>query len=740
MLRLSRQQGFWLRTAKAAILLSPTLPLSVSSTLAQESSRAKPYTGWSDYMGGPQSMQYSALNQINRDTVKDLDVAWTFNTDDQISYNFTPVVAHGVVYLMAQNASIVAVDGATGKQLWSHPTTQIRYRGLNYWESEDGKEGRIFYPDNNYLFALDARTGEQIMSFGVGGRVDLKAGLGRDTNSIPRIQSSSPGRVFENLIIMGSGTGERLDSPPGDIRAYDVHTGKVVWQFHTIPHKGEPGYETWPAGAADVAGNANVWGEMSVDPKRGVLYASLGATGYNFYGGEREGKNLFGDCIVAINARTGKLLWYYQLVHHNIWDLDSPSAPKPLTINHDGKKQDVLAEATKMGWIFVFDRDTGKPIWPIEEVAVPQSTSGQEHTYPTQPFPSKPEPFAVQNFTQNDINPYMDKDELEYWTRIVKNARNDQVKGTDTYTPLEVGKDSISVPGNHGGANWGMVAADPTNGTLYVETLNLPSILKLVTTLPPTGTPTDPAVIGQGIVTTRCALCHGPRLEGNPPSIPSLVGVVDRLGVDGVKTSVREGRGSMPSFADLSPSEIDSVTAYLKAPEMVSPVPPEPPAPAGVTLSSTTPNGTRYYSGFGFFFPRNGSSIMRPPWVTLTAYDLNTGNKMWQIPVGDDPTLAKQGIHNTGAGGIGATGAITVAGGMVFIGNTRDQVFRAVDTRDGKVIWDYQLPLISGGAPTIYEVNGKEYILLSVSTNPAGRTAPTTILRRYMAFALRSAK
>jgi quinoprotein glucose dehydrogenase len=718
--------------------------LGSGSILAQKTNtvKPKPFTTWDDFMGSPQSMQYSALTQINKSNIKDLQVAWTYETGDQQTYNFTPLIAHGVAYIMGKSSSIVAVDATNGKEIWSYPTSLQRYRGVNYWESADGSDRRILIPDNNYLLALDARTGRLIASFGDNGKVDLKVGLGRDTNKIPRIQPTSPGRVFENLIILGSGTGERYDSPPGDLRAYDARTGKLAWQFHTIPHKGEVGYDSWPTGAPEVSGGANIWGEMSIDPDRGILYGCLGAPGYNFYGGEREGKNLFGDSMVAVDARTGKLLWYYQLIHHDVWDLDSPAGPKLLTITHDGKKVDVVAEAAKQGWVYVFDRVTGKPIWPIVETPVPQSSAGHEQTFATQPIPSAPPAFTAQVMTVKDVNPYMDDDEKAHWTEVISKARNDVLpNGTDTFTPPEIGHDSVSVPGNHGGANWGMVAGDPTKGTLYVESLTLPSILRLIPTLPSYGS-NNPAVTGQGIVATRCATCHGESLKGAPPSIPALDDALGRMSTDDLKKIVKEGRGSMPSFGDFTEQQLNGIAAYLQNPAAVPP--PRPVEPEKVDAQGIQDH---YYSGFGFFFPRNGTSIMRPPWVTLTAYDLNTGTIEWQIPVGDDPGLAKQGIHNTGAGGVGATGAITVAAGMVLIGNTRDQVLRAIDADTGKTIWEYKLPLVSGGGPAVYEVNGKEYILMSVTTAPgnaaasgggggAGRGAATSVPRSFIAFSL----
>jgi len=443
------------------------------ATLAYPQDHSK----WQEYGGGSDAAQYSTLGQINRLNVKQLEVAWTYPTGDSNKYFFNPVAVDGRLYVLAKNNSIVALDAVSGKEIWVHTapldTKIITNRGINYWESKDRSERRLFFASNHFLRAIDAQTGTTIPSFGNKGAVDLKAGLGRDPNTIALVQSITPGRVFENLLILGSATNQGYGSAPGDLRAFDVHTGKLVWSFHTIPHEGEYGYETWPKDAWEKIGGANVWGEMSVDEKRAILYAPTASAKYNFYGVDRIGINLFADSLLALDARTGKRLWHFQMVHHDIWDYDNATAPKLLTVQHDGKQVDVVAQMGKQGFIWVFDRISGKPLWPIEERPVPASDMPGETTWPTQPFPLKPPPFARQKFTVEDLSPYLTKEDRALFRDQILTARNEGL-----FTPPSK-RGSIQMPGNNGGANWGGAAVDAQAGTLVVVSKDLPCLLKL---------------------------------------------------------------------------------------------------------------------------------------------------------------------------------------------------------------------------------------------------------------------
>ena len=459
-------------------MIKPSFLLLVSGfLLALQGANAQPksHTTWRDYGGGADASQYSALRQINRTNVSTLQVAWTYPTGDPGNYLFNPVVVDEVMYVLAKNNSIVALDAATGKEIWVHenPKGRITTRGINYWESQDRSERRLLYSNNNLLQAIDARTGQPISSFGVNGVVDLREGLGRDPAKIS-VQSATPGRVFENVIILGSATNQEYESAPGDVRAYDVRSGKLVWTFHTIPHAGEFGYDTWPKDAWKSVGGANDWAEMSIDEKRGIVYIPTASPKYNFYGANRKGANLFGDCLVALDARTGKRIWHFQMVHHDIWDYDNATAPKLLTVRHNGKTVDIVAQAGKTGFLYVFDRVTGEPLWPIEERPVPRSDMPGEETWPTQPFPVAPKPFARQTFTEKDLSPFIeDPAERARFLEDIRGARNEGM-----FTPPGL-RNTIQMPGNNGGGNFGGAAVDPEHGTIFIVSKDFPAMLKL---------------------------------------------------------------------------------------------------------------------------------------------------------------------------------------------------------------------------------------------------------------------
>jgi quinoprotein glucose dehydrogenase len=698
------------------------------------------HSTWRDYGGAPDSAQYSSLRQINRENVKQLRVAWTYKTDDGKKYAFNPIVVDGVMYVMAHDNAIVALDAATGKQLWIHPTgpnnTLITNRGINYWESKDRSDRRLLFAVDNFLQAIDARTGKSITSFGDKGRVDLRQGLGRDPNSLALVQSTTPGKVFENLLILGSATNQEYDSGPGDVRAFDVRTGHLAWTFHTIPHPGEFGYDTWPKDAWKTVGGADAWGELTVDEKRGVVYVPTASPKYIFYGGDRIGANLFGDCLLALDARTGKRIWHFQMVHHDIWDYDNTSAPKLLTVEHNGKKVDVVALASKEGFLWVFNRDTGKPLWPIEEKPVPRSDVPGEQAWPTQPFPLKPPPFARQSFTAKDLSPFIDDPaERARFRDDILSARNEGL-----FTPPGL-RNTIEMPGNNGGANWGGTAIDPTTGMFYVVSKDLPAMLRLE----PDGTEAasltgSPEERGQYIFLQNCRICHGSDRKGQPPAVPSLVDIGAKLNRSQIKQVVRHGQGPMPAFAKLTDRDLNVLIAYLYNPLRA----PALPSAAAKPGDNNAPR--RYKSGFGFMFTSSGLSAIAPPWTSLTAYDLNSGIIKWQIPLGEVPELAAKGFKNTGAH-FPKVGPVVTAGGLIFTG-TRDRTVRALDSQTGKVLWEAQVDAALEGMPAVYEVNGREYVVFCAAAQattytrdtPTHRASTAPVHGAYVAFALPVAK
>ncbi len=440
--------------------------------------RSKPFDfkTWDQYLGGGNSSQYSSLKQINKSNVSKLQPVWTFATGRGRPYNFNPIVIGKIMYLLARHNSIIAVDATTGKEIWSHPNKgRVGTRGINYWESKDGKDGRLFYDNNGDLTAIDARTGKTIASFGKDGRVDLRVGLDRDLSKVPPLFTSNPGRIYKNLIIFSlPAPGARYNAPPGDIHAYDVRTGKLKWVFHTVPEPGQPGVETWQKDAVGKIGGAHNWNELTIDEKRGIIYIPTGTARYDFYGGNRKGNDLYANCLLAINANTGKLIWYYQMVHHDLWDYDIPAAPKLITVRHNGKKVDAVAQITKQGLLFVFNRDTGKPLWPIKEKPVPQSDVPGEQSSPTQPFPTKPPAYARMGLSPKDINPYLSPEDKAKVREMFK-----KYKYGPLFTPPSL-QGTLVMPSHQGGANWGESAIDPKNGTMYVISRAFPTLDKLM--------------------------------------------------------------------------------------------------------------------------------------------------------------------------------------------------------------------------------------------------------------------
>jgi quinoprotein glucose dehydrogenase len=724
----------------------------------------QPDTGWSDYLGGPQSAHYSPLKQINLSNVRKIEVAWQYPAGD-FTTTFCPLVVGHIAYVSAKGGALVALDATTGKELWEHPFGAgggggrggiAGQRGANYWESRDGKDRRILVTSAGYLYEIDAVTGKTVDSFADHGRLDLKIGI--DRAPIP-LASRTPGRIFENLIILGSFPGEGYLAPPGDLRAFDVLTGKLVWVFHTIPHPGELGYDTWPKDAWKYMGGVDVWGEITIDEKRGIAYFPVSSAKYELYGGDRPGNNLFADSLLALDARTGKYLWHFQTVHHDIWDYDPAAAPQLATVKHDGKTVDVVALASKNGFLYVFDRVTGKPLWPIVERPVPKSSVPGEWTSPTQPFPTAPPPFARQRMTEKDLyTGFMTPEEKAHWEE--RFAKADK---RGLYTPPGL-TDTISIPGVNGGAFYWDAGADTAKGIVFVESKDFPSILKLVkpgeSTAENTGgtipSRIEPGARGRGrfgmggpplalrfgrtIYEGSCQACHGPDLKGDRG--PEIDDAVKRLGAEAVRNIVKNGRGAMPSFPNMNAEAVADVVEFLDKSEEAPPgtgVPGnmlmerlEPEYPKGVT-----PPPARYKTGYG-----QEGYIITPPWSTITAYDLNTGKILWQTPYGDTP---EAGPSDKLRGNVTPrSGFVVTAGGLVLFADNKSKLY-ALDEKTGKVVYSRDVPNSAMAVPAVYEVNGREYILFALVGGagfPAGArmapggTTPRPGVKCYVAFSL----
>jgi quinoprotein glucose dehydrogenase len=688
------------------------LLLGVVVLQAAGAAQKQPYTTWSDYGGSADSMQYSALKQIDKTNVTRLDLVWSHLAPGPSGrFSFSPLVVDDVMFVVGKDNAVVALDAASGKQIWSRPVEDTpTNRGFNYWESADRADRRLIFAANSYLREIDARTGEFIQSFGNGGRVDLREGIPRADN----IQSGTPGKVFENLIILGSATGETYGSAPGDLRAFDVRSGKLAWTFHTIPHPGEVGYDTWPKDAWNYVGGANTWGEISVDEKRGIVYFPTGSPTFDLYGGDRLGANLFGNCLLALDARTGKRLWHYQLVHHDLWDYDLVSAPKLLTVRHNGKAVDVVAQASKTGMLYVFNRETGEPLWPIEERAMPKSDVPGEETWPTQPFPTKPPPFSRQAFKVDDLNPYVSAEEREQLKERLLKTRNEGV-----FTPPALTREFITVPGQHGGANFGAAAGDPQTGMVYVRSIDAPGIHKL-REFDPSGVRVEGETSeerGLSVYAQVCQSCHG---EVGPSGMRSFdrasVISVKALGPERVRSTIRQGQGQMPAFSQrqLPDRELASLLAYLADPA-AAPGPARIPPPLSLSkehVRFTGPLGSRLLT-------KSGLPAIGPPWASIVAYDLNEGTIVWKAPLGTVPALAAKGIKDTGnIERVHRNGLVVTAGGLIFVGSHGDRTVRAYDKATGKIIWERVLPAGPEGMPAVFDVRGRQYVAFYASDSP----------------------
>ena len=672
-------------------------------TLQAACGEARQNVDWPVYHGSDEKTHYTTLSQISPENVSRLQVAWTYDTKDAFEgseMQSNPIVIDGVLYAMSPRQRAFALDAATGKELWSFDPThgnftgpRIRYRGVVV------HDGRVYFNYRYRLFALDAASGKQVAGWGNdSGWVDLREGLGRPVEGLS-VSASTPGAVYKDMLIVGTAVPEALPSAPGDIRAYDVKTGKMRWSFHTIPRPGEFGYETWSPDAWKVAGGANAWSGVTVDQKRGMVFFATGSASFDFYGANRLGDNLFANSIVALDANTGTRVWHFQGLKHDLWDRDFPAAPTLVTVRRNGRMVDAVAQITKTGHVWLLDRETGGELFPSEWRRMPPALLEGDVTADSQRFPTLPKPFARQQLTEEMLTDRTP----EAHAAALKLFRENPTP--DPWTPPNT-RGIIIFPGVDGGGEYGGPAFDPETGMLYVNSNEMGWILKIV--------PREE----NSLFGAYCAECHGAKTT---PVAPTLTGVSKRLTREQIGDAIRGGTGRMPAFATaLGDSAIDELTEYLVSGREPTRTPKS--LPTFLKYRNTT---------FDIFLDHEGYPAIDPPWGTLNAIDLNTGETKWSIPFGEYPKLVAQGLKETGSDNYG--GAIVTKNGLLIIAaTTYDDKIRAFHKTNGKLLWEGQLPAAGNTTPSTYMVNGKQYIVIAAGGGKNGAPSGGT----YVAFAL----
>lgn len=718
------------------LLITSLTCIALFFFIACNNNTATDFSEWKMAGGNYTGNKYSSLTQVDTSNVAQLQVAWEFHTNDadtaahsQIQCN--PIIVNGIMYCTSPMLKVFAIDAATGKQKWVYsPYDSVsenkgmhfnlnNNRGVAYWT--DGKEDeRIFYTAGSLLQCIDAKTGKLISGFGNNGKVDLHDGLQMEGVKDLFVTATSAPSVYKDLLLTGTRVSEGMDAAPGDVRAYDVHTGKIVWQFHTIPHPGEAGYETWEKPDAwKYTGGANNWMGMTIDAQTGIAYIPLGSSSMDFYGGKRRGTNLYSDCILALDATTGKHIWHFQYLHHDTWDYDPSSAPVLLTVTHDGKKIDAVAQTTKTGFVFLFDRKSGEPLFPVIETPVDTATElVNEKLFPTQPIPQKPAPLVRQALTEKEINPYLSKEEYDSVKKVLATIHTGKM-----FLPQSK-EGTIIFPGFDGGAEWGGPAIDPETGILYSNCNEMAWLLQMFDIKNDTQKENF-LQAGQRLYKANCMTCHGPERKGSG-NYPSITDAAKKYNEKNFIEFINAGRRMMPAFQHLAQQDKEAIASFilnLKTEQQKSYVP-------QLTAMDSARMVPYQISGYNKFITKSGLPALAPPWGVLNAVDMNSGEYTWKTVLGEDAFFKQKGVENSGSENYG--GPVVTKGGLLFIAATKDCKIRGFNKRTGKLLWQATLPACGFATPATYQINGKQFLVIACGGGKLGTSSGDS----YVAFAL----
>ena len=684
---------------------------------------------WDVYLGDLSSSQYKEITEITKENVSGLQVAWTYDggqadPENRSQIQCNPLVVDGVLYGTTASLKLVALDATTGALRWSYNPFQEEFnnfgmgvnRGLIFWKSPDGKQERLYYSAGPYIHCINANDGKLVNTFGENGKISLKTGLDRDVED-RFILSNTPGVIFEDKLIIGTRVDETSGAAPGHIRAFNIHSGQREWIFHTIPHPDEFGYDTWPENAWQEIGGANAWTGMALDPERGYVFVPTGSASYDFYGADRHGQNLFANCILALNARTGERIWHFQTIHHDIWDRDLPAPPNLATININGQDTDVVIQITKMGFIYVLDRDSGEPVFPVEEEEVPASDMPGEMAWETQPVPAVMPPFIRQEYNRDQVTD-ISSEAQEYVLDILSRTRY----GHRFLPPTEQG--GIVFPGFDGGGEWGGAAFNPQTKTLFVNANEIPWIMTMVEVKEDATTNVGR---GAGLYTQFCAGCHGADRQGGDfmGKVPSLISLKERYDQHEFASTIKSGKGAMPAFAWLADYQVEDLAAYLLELE-------EKTNKMDSRSQGHDYDNSKQYTTTGYikFKDHEGYPAIKPPWGTLSAIDIEKAEIIWQVPFGEHEELSKRGLPVTGTENYG--GPAITSNGLIFIAASQDEKFRVYDQQDGSLLYETKLPAAGYATPSLYTVDGKQYVVVACGGGKLGTNSGDS----YVAFAL----